>query len=441
MIRFPLFPAKFARKEDGAVSVMNLYFVVILAIFAGLAIDMASLIRAKTQLQIAADTAAHAALYTLHQTRDVDTAKQTALKIASEVMPQDDFGAVLRVENIHFGTYDKEKREFYIDDTQDDAVYVETDQLAANQNPVSSYLLDFIGFDQFDVVTASVFETYRPTCLREGFVAENVVDIQSNNGFFNGFCIHSNTYVAANQNNLFEAGTIVSMPDTGDLELPSSGFEQNEGLKAALREGRIRLRIISRLIEIEKGLTDSDSDYYRDYLTSVTSYMNPLPDNNNNVTTADVKTGRVNELYCDKTNGTLTFAGETFKEVVIITDCEVKMSSGTAFEDSLVLVKNKSSSSISAPSGLRLGKDDGCKDGGGAQLITYGGISNAAKVEMYGSQIIAAGDVAFAAANEGVEGASIVAAGRIDVTSGSSMAFCGSGMDSIFEAEYFRLAG
>ena len=45
---------------------------------------------------------------------------------------------------------------------------------------------------------------YDPDCLREGFVAQGMVDIQSNNTFKNGFCIHSNTVVKVSSGNVFE---------------------------------------------------------------------------------------------------------------------------------------------------------------------------------------------------------------------------------------------
>ena len=434
------FKRHFSKDEGGAITALNLSFVVVMAILGGVAIDVSSLIQARTQLQVAADTAAHAALY-MRDTQSKDVAKDEALKIASTMMPTGRYGEVLRAENIHFGTYDKATKAFTVDEDSRAAVYVKTDRLSENANPVTSFLLQFIGFNEWDVATTSVFETYRPGCLREGFVADDVVDVQSNNGFMNGFCIHSNTHVSANQNNLFEAGTIVSMPDLGDLDITSSGFEKNEGLEAALREGRLRLRVFSRLKIIEAGMTQKNSEYYRDYVTSDIAIEKDLTSNNNVVSMADLTTGRVHKLTCTIPNGSMTINGETFSEVVIITNCPVKMSALTALEDATLIIKDTSSSSMSAPSGLRIGKDDGCVDGGGAQILTYGGIANAAKVEMYGSQILAVGSVNFAAANEGIEGASIVSDSEIDITSGTSMAFCGSGMDSIFEAEYFRMAG
>ena len=432
--------AKFAKDESGAITALNLFFVLVMAILGGVAIDMASLVQARTQLQVAADTAAHTALYTRDRT-DKNTAKQEALKIASTMMPTGRYGYVLREENIHFGTYDKATKKFSIDENSREAVYVKTDRLSENANPVTSFLLSIVGFEKWDVATEAVFETYRKGCLREGFVAEDVVDIQSGNGFFNGFCVHSNTYVSANQNNLFENGTIVSMPNLDLLDIPSSGFEKNDGLEAALFQGGMNILIVNRVNEIVAGMTDPTSRYYRSYLTNHVAVKTDLTNNNNNVDMSMITQHRVNELTCTKNNGSITMAGEVFSNAVIITNCPIKMSSGSAFEDVTLITKDTSVTSITAPSGLRIGKDDNCADGGGAELITYGGISQAAKVEIYNGQLLAVGPIAFAAGNDGIKGASIVSGSTIDATSGSNMAFCGKGMGNIFEAEYFRMAG
>ena len=60
-------------------------------------------------------------------------------------------------------------------------------------------------------------------------------------------------------------------------------------------------------------------------------------------------------------------------------------------------------------------------DGGGAQIITWGGFDVAAGLEMYGSQIIAAGPIAFAANADGIQGASMVSGETIDGTSNMSL--------------------
>ena len=49
-----------------------------------------------------------------------------------------------------------------------------------------------VGFDQWDLASTAVFTTYRPNCTEEGMVSQVRVDLQSNNSYFNGFCLHSN---------------------------------------------------------------------------------------------------------------------------------------------------------------------------------------------------------------------------------------------------------
>ncbi len=434
---------EFAQEEDGAISIMNLFFVVVMAIFAGVAIDMSNLIQARTQLQVAADTAAHAALYTRDSSSST-VAKAKATEIAREIMPTGRFGNVLREENIHFGTWDRANQTFTVSSSSREAVYVETDRLSENANPVTSFLMQFVGYDDWDIVTPAVFETYRPTCLREGFVAQGIVDIQSGNDFSNGFCIHSNTHVSANQNNTFEAGTIVSMPNLALLDIPSSGFTRNDGLESALRKGRMRLRILTRMTDIMNGMTDSTSRYYRsDFIT------NPLPisitktgsGNGRDLAMADMTPGRVHNITCTNSNGELRMAAETWSDIVIITNCEFSMLNGAAFENATLITTANSTDTVKTTSGFRLGVDDSCAGTGGAQLLTFGDIRGASGLELYGSQIMAAGDVEFTAQNEGIEGASIIAGGEISITSGSQMGFCGTGMETTFQAEYFRMAG
>ena len=61
-------------------------------------------------------------------------------------------------------------------------------------------------------------------------------------------------------------------------------------------------------------------------------------------------------------------------------------------------------------------------------------------VELYGSQVLARGDIVFTSDAVGVAGASLISGGQIQGTTNSVMGFCGSGMDNNFEVEYFRLA-
>ncbi len=74
-------------------------------------------------------------------------------------------------------------------------------------------------------------------------------------------------------------------------------------------------------------------------------------------------------------------------------------------------------------------------------MVTKGGVAFAAKVNIYGSQIIAAGDIPMTANADGIEGVALVAGGKLDVTSNGTFGFCdGAGMENNFEAAYFRMA-
>jgi len=187
-------------------SIFGLYIFAAMAILSGIAVDVSNLVSARSQLQVTADAAAHAALYK-RDSMDADDAKNAALAIVEDMMPAAKFGVVLTADDITFGRWDYASSEFEVDPDSREAVMVRTARLQETSNPVTSFLMQFVGKQNWDVATNAVYTTYRPTCFREGFVAEGVVDIQSNNGFSNGFCLHSNSYVSMNNNNFFEPGT------------------------------------------------------------------------------------------------------------------------------------------------------------------------------------------------------------------------------------------
>ena len=426
----------FAAARDGAITVLNIFLLMTIAIVGGIAVDMANLISARTQLQVAADVASHAALYARHEDMDVATAKQTALDLALENMPKSRFGEVLRIENIHFGTYDAASKKFKIDDAATDAVYVATDRLKENANPVSSFLLQLVGFWDWDVVTTSVFEIYTPGCLTEGFVANDRVDMQSGNTFYKGFCVHSNSHVEVNMNNVFQDDVYISMPKLSDFVMPEDGYLGNIGLESTLMENKMRLRILSRLAEIRDGLADPTSRHFRTWVTDKTIKTVTA---GKDLTADMLEKGRIHRVNC--TGGTLDVAGEVFVEVGVISDCKFRFSEGSQLIDSTFVSESDDDRSITAPQGLTLGKDDKCLAGGGAQLVTWGGVASAAKLQFFGGQIIAAKDVSFAAQATGVQGVLIIAGGEIDATSLAQIKRCDSGLEGNFGVPYFRLAG
>ncbi|RVV98648.1 hypothetical protein EKE94_06970 [Mesobaculum littorinae] len=428
---------RFARDEGGALTILGLYLFAGMAVLGGLALDMTRLMVARTELQVAADSTAHAALY-LRDGMEPDAARAGALDIGLANMPRDRFGEILRAEDIHFGSFDVETQSFVIDARGRDAVLVTTTRLRERANAVTTYLLQLVGAGSFDIRTEAVYETYVPRCLREGLFADDVIDVQSNNFYSSGFCMHSNAHVALNNNNTFEQGSVVSMPEIDDLDLPKSGFEKNDGLEEALFETTYQPKLTDRVDEILEGLAQVGSPYRPSYLGATTE----IELKGKTIAQDDLVKGRLHRMTCGGGGGHVTIdAGVQLNQMVILTDCKVKFGADVLIEDAIVATTNTDARSLSGAADFAVGRDDGCAAGGGGKLVTAGGMDFAAKLALYGAQLVARGDIRFAAQAEGVEGVSIVAGGRIDGSSNMSISYCdGMGMEDIYQARYFRLA-
>lgn len=437
------FIQKFHSDENGSMTILGLFFFISMAVAGAFALDVANLYAARTHLQIAADQGAHAAIYN-RPLMDAEQAKKRAMGIVVATLPSSKYGDVTTTQSIEFGRFNAENRTFVADENATGAVRVVTSFSDERENAVKSYLFRLIGFDEFDVSAESIFLAYNPGCLRQGFIAEGIVDIQSNNAYSSGFCVHSNTYVSLNSNNTFEPGTIVSMPDLADLDLPRSGFKTNDGLSAALRQSSLNIRILSRIDNMiyryeNPFATDypRDTEELPDYI--VNSTVQQL--RTRQVETADLEPGNVYSIACTGGSGLTIDASETLRRVVIISPCEIKFSAGSSIEDVRIISKSSSSDSINAPSGLRVGANDNCAPGGGAQLITTGGMRFPADLQLFGGQLLAKGDISFAANANGLQGASLIAGGEISGTSNMNMGLCPDGMEDNIEIPYFRLGG
>lgn len=444
----------FSKDENGSTTILSLYFLLIFLVVGGLAIDFNKAMSERTQLQVATDTAAHAALYTREE-ESIQDAKIAAMNTIDGMLPEHQFGLnPLLDTDVAFGSWDFAQGTFVESNSSRSAVRVRAEMSEARNNPSRNILLAIVGQETFDISVESVYSTYYPPCFNEGFVAEEVVDIQSNNSFFNGFCIHSNEYVSLNQNNFFEPGTIVSMPNLDNLDVPNSGFERNEGLQAALRSGQYRMRLLNKLPDIINSFWTADPEHLPDYVYPVAPYDISMADvdeeedssnggkkggNDKSLTPQHFVQSAVNFLYCSG-SGKITMKAGVYSNFVFISDCEVKFANGVVLEDVVVATTNTSANSLNSPSGLQIGRLDNCAPGGGATLMTLGGFSAASSLSAYNGQILAIGDIDFAANANGIQGVSFISQGTIDGTSNMDMGFCdGQGMEDIYRAPYFRM--
>lgn len=417
----------------------------------GLAVDATNTVRAHTQLQTAADAAGHAALYWVEWETPAQ-AKVKAVEVANRNMPTAIFGTTLKPIDIEFGKWDATTSTFTPDASDTSAVRVNTRRIASNGNAVRTFLLKLVGVWEIDINTDSVWEKYRRGCLREGFVAQGRVDLQSNNSYTDGFCVHSNTQVEVNSNNYFEDGTIVSVPTGNDLELPRSGFETNEGLMEALTFGPHLLRVFNSLQNSDGTLgpkmlnlmnpLSADQPGYIDKTKTLSdgSLINDisLSGGNPKLTQADYEPNMVNRYTCNSTGGKLTIE-EDLANMVLITNCSVTFANGAGMQNARLITTSTDTKSVEAPNGMRIGLDDSCTSGGDAQIVTLGGFNVASGLEAYGAQILAMKNIEFSANADGIEGASFTSNGEIHGTSNMSFGFCGTGVPNQIEVDYFRM--
>ncbi|NND17462.1 MAG: hypothetical protein HKN98_02685, partial [Silicimonas sp.] len=80
-----------AQREDGGLTVVNVIFLSLIAMLAGIAIDVASVVAARTQLQATADAAAHAALVE-REFHTKEEATDKAVAVAQGNMPTGQYG-------------------------------------------------------------------------------------------------------------------------------------------------------------------------------------------------------------------------------------------------------------------------------------------------------------------------------------------------------------
>lgn len=441
----------YRKDEEGAMTFFSLLMFFGMLMIGGLAVDATNVMRAHTQLQTAADAAGHAALYWAERNTTTQ-AKLKAVEVANRNMPTEIFGTTLQQADIEFGSWDSTTNTFTPDPNDTSAVRVNTRRIAANQNGVRTFLLKLVGVGEIDINTDSIWETYRRGCLREGFVAQGRVDLQSNNSYTDGFCVHSNTQVELNSNNYFEDGTIVSIPSPDDLTLPRSGYDSNEGLYEALEFGPHLLRVFEALQSSDGTLGPTMLALMNPLSTEQPSYIDPtktdatgsiihnisINGGNPKLTAAYLEPNMVNRFTCNNTGGKLTIE-EDLDNVVLITNCSVTFANGVGMQNARLITTSTDTKSVQAPNGMRIGLDDSCTSGGDAQIVTLGGFEVASGLEAYGAQILAMKNIEFSANADGIEGASFTSNQEIHGTSNMSFGFCGTGVPNNIEVDYFRM--
>lgn len=211
-------PILYAEDEDGGGTIFSLFLFVTLAMILGIMVDATNAWRNSTMLASAADMGSHAGAVALANSgaeADAIAAARTQVQIN---MPTARFGdTVGQSGDIHLLHFDPDTKRLSTSGPRN-AVAVRANQLDERRNAVGTFLLKFAGVMSWDVnaVSVAAFDVSAECSGTDGIYGEARIRASSQNHFGNGYCVHSNDHVWLPQQNTFEPGSLVSMPDIAD---------------------------------------------------------------------------------------------------------------------------------------------------------------------------------------------------------------------------------
>lgn len=441
---------RFRDDERGVGSTFAIFMAIICIGVGGLAVDVSNAWQMRQHLQTTADVAAHAAALKVAYPDEsgVHTPVSEALAVAESNMPNARFGTVLRTEDIVVGRWNANEQRMYIGaGVIPNAVQVTTRLDDTNGNPAGTFLIKLMGFTHWQISTVSVALVELADCHKDGLIAGGIVDLTSNNSFYNGMCVHGQQGIQMNSNNFFDYadGVRISMPDprpTDEGGMYDELGNDNEGALESLHEANIN-PLLATQAAITALIADLSNPNYAGRPTYITrSTVNRVTLSNQNKFNVNMLVpNAVNIFTCG--NGSASKISipnnTTVRDMIIIADCTLEFGQGSSIENGVFMTTETDANSIKGANNVRLGLSDNCTPGGGAQFVTMGGVNFASEIEYHGSQVIAHGSVQLAAGVNGLSGISVQAMGNIRVTANNVMGACSGGVDTVADQYVVRV--
>jgi Flp pilus assembly protein TadG len=467
----------FVRDEQGGMTALAMFWLVVCCMFAGLAIDVTNLHRQKELITVAADAAAQAGVIALSQEKTPTEIQAIALVAAETNAP------VAWVGKTNSGASDVQLVRFnpktrMLESGTPNAVQVTLHRDSSVENPVATGLLRFAGFNEFEVAVTSVAYFGKPgNCTStDGIYAKGEVTLTSGNKIGSSYCVHSQTNVWMPQQNIFEKGAGLSMPnletcgvkcfDSANLGVEDAKFEMNLNLpdvashiamvKAAMLAPSSELKTkffadktlaasLKPLVDAKIMNNGAAAKLVKGSVVTVTAAQyNDLM----YITKGNLPTGLVYNVDCrdrgngpatsisiggsvDRKNATLaTSNAETVRQVALITDCGFDVGSNARIDATIALSTRVASSSVlTASSGAVVGDPArNCDVARKVYIMTMGSISVSADFTASNVAIIVNGDIHVAAnsSSSTVEhkGTSFHAEGKIQIPANHTFNGC-----------------
>ena len=467
----------FATSERGGMTAFSLFGLAISCMFAGLAIDVTNLHRQKEWVTVAADAAAHAGVVALAKKKTTTEIQNAALAAVESNAPVSLVGTTVRgVSDVQLVRFDPRTRRIVSGTPNAVQVTLHRDELVGN--PVATSLLRFAGFEDFNFTVKSVAYYGQPgNCTSsDGIYAKGEVTLTSGNRIGSSYCVHSQTNVNMPQQNTFDKGAGLSMPDlstcgskcfdSANPGVEDAKFELNMDMPAvavhiqtvksamlatasplkteffanktlgvnltALVDARIMTRADSRKL-VKGSVVDLSAAQYNNLMI---------------VTSGKLPTGLVYNVDCrDRGNGPATWitiggsidrknasvatsAVETVSQVVLITDCGFDIGRNARVDATLALSTRVSTSSVlKATSGAVVGDPlKNCDLSRKVYVMTMSGISVPSDFTASNIAFIVNGDIKVAASSSSSDvvhkGTSFHAEGSIQIPANHTFNGC-----------------
>ena len=180
-----------------------------------------------------------------------------------------------------------------------------------------------------------------------------------------------------------------------------------------------------------------------DYITS--TVINTIAKPKKFDAATDLVAGAVNIITCSGGGGKLSLGsrsnpGFLISDMVIVgKGCKFTFDDSVRVEDTIIATDATGNGTFSGSSGVTLGRNDGCTQGGEVVLISAGNVNFAAKLSMYDVEMIVAGNVGMASKPNAMginEGTSILAGGDIKVTTKHTFSACDGATNPTFDVKY-----
>ena len=216
-IRYTNPAGRFLRDSHGGGTVMSIFLMIGMAIVLGITLDSTNGWKNRTYLSSTADIAAHAGAVAIARGETEAEIVESVRASVEANLPRTVWGNVFDADyDVVLAEYDIDTTDFTFGGTgEKNAVLVKVGRTAARGNAIQTYLMKFAGVTELETgaISAGVYDESALCAATDGLFAREQVRVSSQGTFGAGICLHSEARVWLPQNNTFENGSFVSMPD------------------------------------------------------------------------------------------------------------------------------------------------------------------------------------------------------------------------------------